>query len=309
VLFNALHRNTAGSPVVAQLLPVRFRRCCAEGSALAVRTHASQTNHSFALQTVFPQGPGAQFEYPIPALTQSACVVRLGAVYSRTGALATINAVSGYRVAIDRLNSGRWASGQRAPGFGLGKGVGNCTYALEALDDGSDYDTHVALTRVGAPHAFRACTHASVRAPVAAAEGPLFARGRARERLRHGRHGPGQPERHRGHVVLRGRQEPVQRGHAVCVRWVAAMVWRPDFRLVRPGMPNVQVGAAEGLLRQLAFTSPRPRVGLLYSTKEGSVPGRRRRPALTALAAAATSMCAARPSRRRSSTGWTWFST
>jgi hypothetical protein len=50
---------------------------------------------------------------------------------------------------VARLNAGRWAAGPRGRGFALGKGVTNCSYSLEALDDGSNFSTHVALVEVG----------------------------------------------------------------------------------------------------------------------------------------------------------------
>ena len=123
VQFNALHRNVAGDNVITQLDadPVN-------GSALVL-----PSTYATALAV-----------YPRPAAT---CVVRLGAVVHLTGASATIQALAGMRVAIERINTGRWAgSGQRDAGFALGSALLGCTFNLTVLDDESNVTLHVSMT-------------------------------------------------------------------------------------------------------------------------------------------------------------------
>jgi len=70
----------------------------------------------------------------------AACVVRLGTVAQLSGPLMATGNIAAYQLAIDSVNAGAWASGQRP--FALGAGLPACTFELVALDDQSNLTLH-----------------------------------------------------------------------------------------------------------------------------------------------------------------------
>ena len=80
-----------------------------------------------------------------PGSLAAACVVKIGYVYSKTGSLASLEAHAAYTTAIAKINAGDYASGKRAPGFALGKGLPACKLQLVDADNRSNLTLHSAL--------------------------------------------------------------------------------------------------------------------------------------------------------------------
>jgi len=113
-----------------------------------------------AIVLVLAAGIAAALPVPVPmaivmapalSARSTACVIRLGHVYSATGPLASFEASAAYATAVAKINIGDYASGKRKPGIALGKGLATCLLELVEADDQSNITLHDSLVAAMIP--------------------------------------------------------------------------------------------------------------------------------------------------------------